>query len=122
MRFSHRFGRVMGAFGLTVAAMATTIPERADALGITPCASVTSHSFRNDGGLIVIGVNPGDVITIAVEDFVGNFSLSAPSVGLLSPSQPYTFTATVAENVELGQVAGGAIITCAVATAGSVTG
>jgi hypothetical protein len=79
---------------------------------------------RFDGSPIGLDVtvDPGDVLTIAVEDFVGVFELSAPSVGFLAESQPFVFTATVSETVSLAQSAGGAIISCAVATTGSVTG
>lgn len=99
----------------------SVLPQQAGAVPLLTCPTTSDWSFRNDGGFVLVSVQPGDVITIAVEDFVGNFELVSNGTSIF-PSQPYVFTATLTENVELSQIAGGALISCARAATGSVTG
>ncbi len=108
------------AFGLAAitAAVVPSGPAQAQAVNHT-CASVGTHSFRNDAPILNLTLSIGDVVNVAVEDFIGTVKVTTPSAVITTPAQPFTLTATENGVYVFAQQAGGALISCPAPAAGS---
>lgn len=108
------------AFGLAAvtAGVVPSGPAQAQAVNHT-CASVGTHSLRNDAPVLNLTLSIGDVVNVAVEDFIGTVEVTTPSAVVSTPAQPFSLTATENGVYVFAQQAGGALISCPGPAAGS---